>query len=334
MSVRLILDTNLWSYIADRDESRQLEELEDELGLTLIIPPSVLLEALDTPVEQVRARIISALAKSRRSRVHPLPEARQEAGEVVEAIRELRPRWVRQFPRADRIPSLEKFWTKTVWQLAERDAAELSRRSAATPTPGELDHLIEVQRSNKDAAKASDFRLDGEPPWAEIPAELGELRKGWDETRVQEWRVTNAIIWWENLITLPASARAVFAGADTTLADWVGPWIDLERVRKDRGDWNRFWYRDVEVAAVPRNWLRQVLPWIQMETKIGVGNPRDAQHSSYLFDADVFATADRRYAGCLETARQWSPVPFARTLLLPATGSTVQALRAALLQPV
>jgi predicted nucleic acid-binding protein len=40
MGIRLILDTNVWSYVADGGEAEALEALEDDLGLKVVIPPS------------------------------------------------------------------------------------------------------------------------------------------------------------------------------------------------------------------------------------------------------------------------------------------------------
>lgn len=62
---------------------------------------------------------------------------------------------------------------------------------------------------------------------------------------------------------------------------------------------------------MPRNWISAVTPFVQLHTKVTDGNPRDVQHASYLFDVDLFMTADRRYANTLEIVRKWSPVPFA-----------------------
>jgi hypothetical protein len=38
-----MLDANAWSYIGDRDEIDAFENLEDRLGITVVVPPSILL---------------------------------------------------------------------------------------------------------------------------------------------------------------------------------------------------------------------------------------------------------------------------------------------------
>lgn len=104
----------------------------------------------------------------------------------------------------------------------------------------------------------------------------------------------------------------------------------MDSVARDRESFNRFWYYDVVPDRVVRTWLRCVVPWVQLETKVGSGNPADAQHAAYLLDADVFVTADRRFASGLELLRPWAPTVFARIALIPGQGSVVEAMRAAL----
>ena len=77
---------------------------------------------------------------------------------------------------------------------------------------------------------------------------------------------------------------------------------------------------------MPRAWLRSIVHWVQLETKVGAGNPRDAQHAAYLLDADVFVTADRRFHRVLELLRPWCPVAFAEVRLVPGHGSIVDAI--------
>jgi hypothetical protein len=50
------------------------------------------------------------------------------------------------------------------------------------------------------------------------------------------------------------------------------------------------------------------------------------QHAAYLYEADVFFTADRRYAASLEHLRPWSPADFAHTAVLAADRSVVTGI--------
>jgi len=147
---------------------------------------------------------------------------------------------------------------------------------------------------------------------------------GWRGQRIEAWRVESALLWWRELVLVPRRARRV--GGDTTYADWTGAWLKLDAVARDRPAWNRFWYYDVHASRMPRAWIHAVIPWAQLQTKVGAGNPRDAQHAPYLFDADRFLTSDRRFHLTLERLRAGCPRPFAQVCLLPGHGSVVDAI--------
>ncbi len=86
--MRLMLDTNVWSYVGERGLAEELEHFEERVPeIVHVVPPSLLLEAVRTPKPETRDRIVSAMTSRRRQRLHPLPEARQEADEVVQAAK-------------------------------------------------------------------------------------------------------------------------------------------------------------------------------------------------------------------------------------------------------
>lgn len=93
------LDSMIWSYIGKRGEKVAFEDLEGELGLRVVIPPSILLEVLRTANPDDRAAITAAVTARGSERVHPLPEARLESDELVSEARRLRPEWLRRFPQ-------------------------------------------------------------------------------------------------------------------------------------------------------------------------------------------------------------------------------------------
>lgn len=71
--MKVMLDTNLWTYIAEDGLSREIADLVNELGVSVVIPPSDLLEAIQTPIPSIRDSIVSAMTA--RQREHPLPNS-------------------------------------------------------------------------------------------------------------------------------------------------------------------------------------------------------------------------------------------------------------------
>jgi hypothetical protein len=321
----VILDTMVWSYIGDRGEIDAFEELEESLDLTVVVPPSILLEALRTPVEDVRASVVDAMTRKRGVREHPLPEARLESDELVSEARRLRALWVRSFPMTSRLAPLEAFWTRRLWQNAARNPGEVARIAAATHDDNVTEKIISIQRANKTAALDAGFHLSAEQPWADFSGDApAEVTVGWEGDRIEAWRVESALLFWRELVHVRRHARRF--GGDKTYTDWIEPWLDLDLATRDRSSWNRFWYYDVRAESMPRCWIRALMPWAQLETRVEESGPRDAQHAAYLFDADCFVTADRRYARALGLLRNWTPRQFATVALVPASGSIVEAV--------
>jgi hypothetical protein len=133
------------------------------------------------------------------------------------------------------------------------------------------------------------------------------------------WRIHNAQLWWTQLTIVPrrVSIRAnTVIQYDSTFFDWVDPWVDTRLIAADRTSWNRLWYYEVDQRETPRNWIRQAVRFAQLAWKIGSGNPRDEQHAAYLFDTDLFVTADKRFQPILELVRRWTITPFANVALM------------------
>ncbi len=85
---------------------------------------------------------------------------------------------------------------------------------------------------------------------------------------------------------------------------------------RSRAEFTQFWFESVQRPALRRCWLRWAVAHAQTLTKISAGNPRDAQHASYLLDCDLFMTADRRYAQTLQLVADVAQFTMAKVLLV------------------
>jgi hypothetical protein len=63
--VRVILDTVLWSRIADEGSAASLADALAIRGYTVVHPPSILLEIVQSPDAESRARSVDAMASVR-----------------------------------------------------------------------------------------------------------------------------------------------------------------------------------------------------------------------------------------------------------------------------
>ena len=328
--MRIIMDTNLWSYLGDEGAAEQFQSLVNSRGLTVVVPPSTLNEVLLLPSAQPRRRIIDVLTYARRVRL--TSEAQLESMELVVESQRCRPAWVKSMVDSAKVASLNTYWTKRVW----RDAKE---------TPEAIHNFLIQQRSKENLILESQKRIRKQIlqdhfditdlsnlQLAARDAPAGYLR-GWSGDPVDAWRVQTRDYYWHQL---RIARRACLTKEDATVGDWVGAYLDLQRVVGDPADFTLFWIEDVQVKSLRRNWVRWAVETAQTALKISRGNPRDGQHSTHLFDCDVFLSADQRYVKTLQLVASHAPFLLAEPRFVsPSQGrSTVERIEAVLLGDV
>ncbi len=314
---RVVLDTNLWSYVADSGASPDLERMIKARNLTVVMPPSTLVEVVQTPPAEPRRRIIAALTAGPRQRLPS--EAQTECAELVDEVRRCRPHWLRRFPDTARVASLQGFWTKRIWREAVADSQRLHDYQRGQRPIGE--HLLAVQRRQRAEVTRTSANL--RPLTAlQVTAPEGtpdSILRGWDGQPVEAWRVASRDIYWRQLAVV--GGRAAITREDTTFADWVGAYVRLEALRADPGDFTRLWLNDVSLHSMPRNWLRWAVNLAQTQYRLTRGNAADEQHSSYLLYCDVFLSADATLIRVLQDVREDAPFTFARPNLVSGDNS-------------
>jgi hypothetical protein len=314
--VRVVFDNNIWSYVGDEGSRGALDRLLDQYGLQLLHAPSVLLEVLRTPKPEVRRRIVLAMIVGRPGR-KLRSEADVEADELVSEIRRLRPGWMRPTPDLRKVEGFRRFWTRGIWKAVETDLEGFIERAALLPLPEPDAEIEEAQAARIAALRESDLDWTALDSYAEpSPEAPAWYLDGWPEgKRVQEWRVGTRDVAWEALARAPLRRLARYE--DTTYADFIGAKVDLSALRADRADFTRLLFEEVELDNMPRWWLRWATDTAQavIGGKTG-GNPRDAQHASYLLDCDFFVTADRRYEKALSLVEKAAPFAMAQVVLV------------------
>ncbi len=318
VACRVVLDTNLWSYVADASASPDLERMIKARQITVVMPPSTLVEVVQTPPAEPRRRIIAALTAGQRQRLPS--EAQSECSELVTEIRRCRPQWIRRFPDTARVASLQGFWTKRIWREAAVDSQRLhDYQRGQRPV---RDHLLAVQRGHR--AEVTRTSANVRPltalQLAAPPGTPDSVLRGWDGQPVEAWRVASRDVYWHQLAVV--GGRAAVTAEDTTFADWVGAYVDLRALRADPTEFTRFWLSDVSLQAMPRNWLRWAVSIAQTQYKVTGGNAADEQHSSYLLDCDLFLSADASFIQVLQDVREDAPFTFARPMLVSGDDSS------------
>lgn len=310
--MRVILDTNLWSSIRDERTERAFDALINSRDLRVVVPPSILVEVLRIPVAEARQQVIHALATGKRDRLPT--EAESECMEVVSEVRRVRPQWIGTIPNTGRRWSLNNFWTKKIWREALQDSQRLHDYEMRQTS--EREYLIGLQKMDRDNLLQSDFKMG---PLTGLmisaSADTPDVHlAGWSGQPVDFWRIQLRDLYWHQLSVV--AGRAGITREDTTTADWVGAYVDLPKLRSDREDFTQFWLEGVDISNIPRNWLRCAVRVAQTHYKVTPGNAADEQHSSYLFDCDVFLSADSRYISTLRFVQESAPFVFAELRLV------------------
>jgi hypothetical protein len=310
--MRVILDTNLWSSIGDEGVARKFDELMESRSARIVVPPSILVEVFSLPVSEPRNRIIHALATGPRQRLST--EAMSECAEFVGEVRRLRPKWMLTIPLTGKIWHLDNFWTNKIWKEALTDSQ--AHHEFQLRHQGEHEYLVRSQRKQRQQILETNARL--RPLTALMatpdPDSQGMRLVGWSGEPVEAWRPANCALYWYQLGVI--GGRAAFTREDTTFLDWVTPYVNLGSLRSDQADFTRLWLHEIELSAVPRNWLRWAINMMQSDFKVTGGNPADEQHASYLLDCDLFLSADARFVSVLKAVREDAPFSFGEPRLV------------------
>lgn len=118
-----MLDTNIWSRLAEQDRQYQFNRLCRDKQVDVVMPPATLLEVLRTQDRQLRRAVTKLVCRKAWRRLRT--EAQAEAAELVGEIRRLRPAWILDQPDFDAITGLERFWLRTIYDDALADAPHL-----------------------------------------------------------------------------------------------------------------------------------------------------------------------------------------------------------------
>ena len=333
---RLMLDTNIWSRLAEQGQQYQFNKLVRNKQIDVVMPPATLLEVLRTHDRQLRRAVTKLVC--RKVWRHLRTEAQAEAAELVAEIRRLRPAWILDQPDLDAITGHERFWLRTIYDLASADAPQLLslNQVVGMRERREISNLQEAQqvrfrsdgffRSIEEAQKQfPTLAVTPGPPGS--PTSRSAQAAGWDPgTKVAPWRLDLLSVQWEALVLDPV--RTHFTGQVATYADWVGAYVNLQAVSYSRRDFGHLILYEIDEAHMPRTWLRRAVALIQHSMKLSRGNPVDAQLASYLVDADLFVTNDKRYARIIEAVRPSAKTSYAATLYADIHGAGENAVAA------
>lgn len=296
---RFYLDSNVYSYVTEQAELRQVHAYFERLSATVLASDTVILEAGRIPTQEERLRRMSAVRVLSQRRVEPLPLRQSE--ELVREIRRCHPEWLRPTPD---LRAVERFLKRSerVWKRVRNDRlfdpAEGIPRYLNATAPGVAGYLAQ-QRQIRQLRLAGELEYEASEPHFQVLLEpLSQSER--------YWRLASAGLWAAALEGVPSVSD---------LKDYLGAYVLPIR---DPSAWKYFWYRDVTPAAMPLGRLLFSAEFHQTTTRITHGHVLDAHHSVYLADCDFFLTCDGDLHEVLDlVVKEVSPLaPLARPILV------------------
>lgn len=303
--MRLFLDTNVWSYFADHEAGADLARAARAAGVKVVVSPAIVDELRGLPSAEVRQRVLRLIARLEWVRL--LPEAYAECAEVKAEIQRLRPEWLLPNPKLAEVNRLRYDWVRRsggFWDRAGRDVGPVETDESQR---ADRERLLARQQSydirkrlSTRKVRAGDTHLQ---QVAGVP-ESGTI--GWDGSPVAYWRVPSLHFFRTELMVSTSPVR-----------EWLDSEVDVGAMLLDRASMNRLWLHEMNPSAVPRQWMRGALEFLQAWHKVTDGTPGDSRLATHLVEADRFITADKTFANFAERCRAEAPFPTAIACRVP-----------------
>lgn len=289
---RMLLDTNVWRYVADARREDALIRFAKDGRWHVQIAPAVVFETLRFNDVALMRTIVGVQTKPQFHRL--MPEAFSEAQEILTAIRSLRPGWLRDVPHLETVAALRDEWSrKGFWRRCQRspsgEAAWLRDREGNLAEAAHADVKARREEMLKGGWKHR-------PSMDKVLAMPISPIPGWKGDWVEAWRVERL-----EEITRSLTERG------NPRRDWLGPYLPLEGELLFSKGWNEFWLYEAQSTDLPRQWLRWAHKFQQRFRKVSPGSSGDTQLFSYLLETDLVVSADKGLIDILDECRPYAP---------------------------
>jgi len=313
--MRVFLDTNIWSYVADWGAASELAAVIRESNVELAVSPAIVDEAMALPQEAARSRLLSVVTDPRWTRL--MPEAFNECAEVKREIQRLRPEWIIAAPKLAEVNRLRYDWVRRTggfWGRARTGALPLVsdesvRGDRESRLAREESYRIRQRVATNGRPAGGDTHLEHV---AYIPA---NGTPGWNGNPVHYWRMPSLRFFRAELLIYASPVR-----------EWLDSEVDVVAMLGDAASMNRLWLHEMDPTAVPRQWLRGAFEFLQAWHKVTDGTPGDARLATHLVEVDWLVSADKNFVRFAERCRSEAPFPTAQAHRVAGGRAGVDAL--------
>lgn len=314
--MKVLLDSNVWRYVANENAGAALEQCAFTSDTQLVVVPALVFEARELKDEPLRKALLKLLAHPAWTRL--MPEAFLEAQEIKTAFRHFRPEWLIPSPDLTEVNALELDWRRNdggFWSRAYDDIAPPVTNESLR---GQREHDLARQESQEIRKRVLQRKQTlGSISLREAYGVPLSAPPGWQGQPVEYWRVPSL---YHIQIEL-----AVYA---SPYREWLDSEIDVAAIAASSDSLTKLWYYEITPNDAPRQWVRGAFELLQAFHKVTSGNPADSQLSSHLLDVDVLVSADRNFVRFAEKCRADAPFTLAQARLVAGGVNAVSELLA------
>lgn len=299
--MKLLLDTNIWSYISKHDLQSELLRVMRKGHAQFMIAPYSVTEARDTRDANERKKLLTTMTNKSWKRL--MPDTFLEAEEIKTALLSARPQWQNLTP-TDNAYIRSRFHFRRsrggFWDMA-RDEVPLRITDESLREMLENELARQEVKAIRDHFKDSQLGAETNLQRVTIDLEAPILGKN----TVEYWRNATAYHFEEEMKVFTSPYR-----------EFLDCFINVEAMFADMQDFERVWYEEIEPSQLKRLWVRGSMEYLQRWHQPTNGSPADSLLSVHLLDADYFVTADKKFAKCLKKIHQEAPFETGKPLLV------------------
>jgi hypothetical protein len=317
--MKVLLDTNIWRYIADADAIDVLIDVVSSSTVELVIVPALIFEVSNFKDINLRKKILRMMANPAWTRL--MPETFLEASEIKQMIRKYRPEWLIKNPDLSELNQIKMDWESPDNGFWNRAANDIELPATDESIRGEQEHelaRIESREIRNRVFKAkktlpASFNLQGAygipPPDA----------PGCREEPVEYWRIPSLCLIQAELNIYTSPYR-----------EWLDSEIDVLKIKDAPKSVTELLYYEVSPQDLPRQWMRGTFEFLQAFHKVTAGTPADAQLSSHLVDVDVVMSADKNFIRFAIKCKEDAPFHTAQPYLVEGGENAIDHVKARL----
>ena len=259
MSMKVLLDTNVWRYLVDSGRQSLLNSEAKKGGFQITICPAIVNETLRIGDAGLRRKVVEL--QTRRCWHRLMPDSYLEFEDMKSEMRRTHPEWILPSPDHSAFRKLSYNWSRATggWWSYVRENVDLCASQLRPRDDLVIDEVRDQSRQMRDSV------LQGKKPM--VGNWLPSLEGSWDvngETlRFEGWRVY-AYTTWKNMFS-----------SDVTTRQWMGCHIDIDHMLHETpNEFFDFWHHEATADAMPREWLRAAIFAMQADRKVTGGNRR------------------------------------------------------------